>query len=249
MFGLFSKSSKKGGERFDFSLIKTDMHSHILPGIDDGAPDMETSLELIRGLKELGYQKLIATPHILWDMYKNTPEIIKRKLDEVRNAVKQAGIDIQIDAAAEYFLDEHVEDLLKNKEPLLTMGNDKKVLVEFSMAFPPMNIKEVMFEMQMQGYQPIIAHPERYTYLIRDKEFYDELKDLGCLFQLNILSLAGGYGKSVTELAQYLIKNNFYTLAGTDMHHTGHLAGLEDTRLAAVLAKNIDTGKLINNEL
>ena len=181
-------------------------------------------------------------------MYRNTPEIIKRKLDDVRNAVKQAGIDIEIDAAAEYFLDEHVDDLLKKKEPLLTMS-EKKVLVEFSMAFPPMNIKEVLFEMQMQGYQPIIAHPERYTYLQREKEFYDELRDIGCLFQLNILSLGGGYGKAVTDLAQYLLKNNFYTLVGTDMHHTGHLAGLEDPRLAPLLAKNIDIGKLINSEL
>jgi tyrosine-protein phosphatase YwqE len=249
MFGLFSRSSKKGGgEKFDFSLIKTDMHSHILPGIDDGAGDMETSLELISGLKDLGYQKLIATPHIMWDMYRNTPDIIHRKLDEVRNAVKQAGIDIQIEAAAEYFLDEHCEQLLKNKEPLLTMS-DKKVLVEFSMAFPPMNIKEVLFELQMQGYQPIIAHPERYTYLSRNKEFYDELKDVGCLFQLNILSLGGGYGKSVLELAQYLLKNNFYTILGTDLHHSGHLDGLGDPRLAGILAKNIDMGKLINKEL
>jgi tyrosine-protein phosphatase YwqE len=248
MFGLFSKSSKKGGDRFDFSVIKTDMHSHILPGIDDGSDDIETSLELIRGLKELGYQKLIATPHIMWDMYRNTPEIIQQKLQEVQNAVKQAGIEIEIGAAAEYFLDEHVEDLLRKKEPLLTIS-ENRVLTEFSMAFPSMNIKEILFEMQMQGYQPIIAHPERYIYLQRNKEFYDELRDIGCLFQLNILSLAGGYGKSVTELAQYLLKNNFYSLVGTDLHHAGHLEGLGDPRLASVLAKSIDTSKLINKEL
>jgi tyrosine-protein phosphatase YwqE len=249
MFGLFSRSSsKKGGERFDFSVIKTDMHSHILPGIDDGSPDIETSLELIRGLKELGYQKLIATPHIMWDMYRNTPEIIQRKLQEVRDAVKQAGIDIELSAAAEYFLDEHVEDLLQKKEPLLTVS-ENRVLVEFSMAFPSLNIKEILFEMQMQGYQPIIAHPERYIYLQRNKEFYDELRDIGCLFQLNILSLGGGYGKSVAELAQYLLKNNFYTLIGTDLHHEVHVENLGDSRLAPVLAKYINIEKLINKEL
>jgi protein-tyrosine phosphatase len=163
MFKLFSKSSSKGA-KFDYSLLKTDMHSHILPGIDDGSGSIETSIELIRGLKELGYSRLIATPHIMWDMYRNTPDIIRTKLDEVRAAVQKEGIDIQIDAAAEYFLDEHVEDLLKIKEPLLAVS-DNKILVEFSMAFPAMNIKDVLFEMQMQGYQPIIAHPERYTYL------------------------------------------------------------------------------------
>ena len=224
------------------------MHSHILPGIDDGSDSMETSIELIRGLKELGYSKLIATPHIMWDMYRNTPEIIKRKRDEVRNAVQKEGIDIAIEAAAEYFLDEHVEDLLKAKEPLLAV-NDHKVLVEFSMAFPAMNIKDVLFEMQMQGYTPIIAHPERYSYLIRNKEFYDELRDIGCLFQLNLLSLGGGYGKTVTELSQYLLKNNFYSLAGTDLHHNGHLNELGSPRTAAAFAKGVDWGKFTNKEL
>jgi protein-tyrosine phosphatase len=247
MFKLFSKSSPKGG-KFDYSVLKTDMHSHILPGIDDGSDSIETSIEFIKGLKELGYSRLIATPHIMWDMYRNTPDIIRRKLEEVRTAVQKEGIDIQIDAAAEYFLDEHVEDLLKIKEPLLTVS-DTKVLVEFSMAFPAMNIKDVLFEMQMQGYQPIIAHPERYSYLLRNKEFYDELRDIGCLFQLNLLSLGGGYGRSVTELAQYLLKNNFYSLAGTDLHHDGHLHELGSPRTAAAFSKGVDWSKFKNTEL
>jgi protein-tyrosine phosphatase len=247
MFGLFSKRPSKQ-DKFDFSVVKTDMHSHILPGIDDGAPDIETSLLLIRGLRELGYRRLIATPHIMWDMYRNTPGIINEKLQLVREAVTKEGIDIQIDAAAEYFLDEHVEDLLKQKEPLLTV-NDKNVLVEFSMAFPAMNIKDILFEMQMQGYQPIIAHPERYVYLQRNKEFYTELRDIGCLFQLNILSISGHYGKSVTELAHYLLKNGFYTLAGTDLHHAGHLEEMSASRLSAAITKEIDWGKFTNNQL
>ena len=247
MFKLFSKSSSKN-EKFDFSQVGTDMHSHILPGIDDGSDGIETSLQLIRGLKALGYNKLIATPHIMWDMYRNTPEIIKRQLNLVREAVKKEGIDIEINAAAEYFLDEHVEDLLQKKEPLLTVS-ENRVLTEFSMAFPSMNIKEILFEMQMQGYQPIIAHPERYTYLQRNKEFYDELRDIGCVFQLNILSLGGHYGKSVAELAQYLLRNGFYTLVGTDLHHAGHLEGLADPRIANALAKDIDWSKFSNKEL
>jgi len=116
------------------------------------------------------------------------------------------------------------------------------------MAFPSLNIKEILFEMQMQGYQPIIAHPERYTYLQKNKEFYDELRDIGCIFQLNILSLGGGYGKSVLELAQYLLKNNYYTLVGTDLHHSGHLEDLGSSRLAGILAK-LDISKMINTQL
>jgi tyrosine-protein phosphatase YwqE len=247
MFGLFSKSPPKGN-KFDFSILKTDMHSHILPGIDDGSDSIETSLELIKGMKALGYTKLVATPHVMWDMYRNTTETIKAKLKLVQDAVKQEGIDIEIGAAAEYFLDEHVEDMLKNKEPLLTIS-ENKVLVEFSMAFPALNIKDILFEMQMQGYTPVIAHPERYIYLQQNKEFYDELRDTGCLFQLNILALGGHYGKSVLELAQYLLKKNFYSLAGTDLHHEGHLEGLNSSRLGASLSKGIDWSKFTNSEL
>jgi tyrosine-protein phosphatase YwqE len=224
------------------------MHSHLLPGIDDGAQDMENSLALIQGMHALGYKKLITTPHVLWDMYKNTHEIILSKLDEVREAVKGAGIDVEIHAAAEYFLDEHVEDLLRNKEPLLTISG-KMVLTEFSMAFPSMNIKDLLFEMQMQGYQPIIAHPERYVYLEKDKTFYDDLRDTGCLFQLNLLSLGGHYGRSVVDLAHYLLKNGFYSLIGTDLHHSGHLEGLQRFEMPAALQKLIDEGQILNSQL
>ncbi len=224
------------------------MHSHLLPGIDDGSEDMENSLELIKGLRELGYKKLITTPHVMWDMYKNTHEVILEKLGDVRQAVKKAEIDVEINAAAEYFLDEHVEDLLRNKIPLLTI-KDNMVLTEFSMAFPSMNIKEILFEMEMQGYQPIIAHPERYAYLEKNKDFYRELKDIGCLFQLNILSLGGHYGRSVTELAQYLIKQNYYNLLGTDLHHSGHLEGLQRFELPDAVKKLLDSGQIMNSRL
>ena len=247
MLRLFSRSKPKGA-RFDFSVLKTDMHSHLLPGIDDGAEDIENSLELIRGMRELGYKKLITTPHVMWDMYKNSHEIILEKLKIVQQAVKDAGIDVEIRAAAEYFLDEHVEDLLRNKEPLLTIKGNM-VLTEFSMAFPSLNIKDILFEMQMQDYQPVIAHPERYIYLERNKEFYTELRDIGCLFQLNLLSIGGHYGRSVTELANYLLKNGFYNLIGTDLHHFGHLEGLQRLEMPIAVKKLIDEGKIINNQL
>ena len=224
------------------------MHSHLLPGIDDGAEDMESSLALIKGMRDLGYTKLITTPHVMWDMYKNTHEVIREKLSRVAAAVKEAGIDVELNAAAEYFLDEHVEELLRNKEPLLTI-KDNMVLTEFSMAFPSMNIKEILFEMEMQGYQPIIAHPERYVYLEKNKDFYRELKDVGCLFQLNILSLGGHYGRSVTELAHYLLKNDYYSLLGTDLHHLGHLEGLQGIEIPDAVKKLLDSGQIINSQL
>lgn len=247
MLKLFSRS-RPNRQRFDFSVLNTDMHSHLLPGIDDGAEDITHSLELIRGMRELGYKKLITTPHVMWDMYKNTHEVIREKLSVVQQAVKEARIDVEIYAAAEYFLDEHVEELLRNKEPLLTI-RDNMVLTEFSMAFPSMNIKDILFEMEMQGYQPIIAHPERYVYLEKNKDFYRELKDVGCLFQLNILSLSGHYGRSVTELAHYLLKNDYYNLLGTDLHHSGHLEQLQGIEVPDSLKKLIESGQIINSRL
>jgi len=165
------------------------MHSHLLPGIDDGSPDLETSIELIRRMMKLGFKKFVTTPHIMWEMYKNTPEIVNKKLDLLRAALKKESIDVEINAAAEYFLDEHVEKLLSTKQKLLTVA-DNMVLVEFSLANQPFNVKEILFEMTMQGYQPIIAHPERYIYFEQAKDFYDELKDSGYYFQLNINSLS-----------------------------------------------------------
>lgn len=224
------------------------MHSHLLPGIDDGAPDIESSLQLIRGMSAMGYSKLITTPHVMWDMYKNTREIILNKLELLRSAVQKEGLNIEIHAAAEYFLDDYVAGLLKNKEPLLTVSG-KMVLVEFSLAQPSMSLKDILFEMQMQGYQPIIAHPERYIYMEGNKEFYDELKDIGCLFQLNLLSLTSHYGKSVSNLAQYLIKKDYYDLVGTDLHHIRHLEALSNNIISPMLEKLMKSGKIINPQL
>lgn len=244
----FLKRSKKDTGKADFSLLKSDMHSHLLPGIDDGSPDLKTSLDLIKGMADLGYTKLITTPHIMWDMYQNTREGILEKKETLQKAVDAEGINVTIHAAAEYFLDEHVEGLLKAKEPLLTI-NGKMVLSEFSLAFPSHSLKDILFQMQMQGYQPVIAHPERYIYLERNKGFYDELKETGCLFQLNILALTNYYGKTANELAQYLLKKGYYDLVGTDLHGFRHLEALHNPVLENHLKKLMDTGKILNPRL
>lgn len=247
MFKLFSKSKPAPGLS-DLSLLKADMHSHLLPGIDDGSPDMETSLGLVKGMMDLGYTKLITTPHILWEMYPNTSEIILGKLAELRDAVKKKGWNVEINAAAEYFLDDHVEGLLKNNEPLLPISGNM-ILVEFSMAYPSHSLKDILFTMQMQNYQPVIAHPERYAYLENNKVFYDELKEIGCLFQLNLLSLTGHYGKSVQDLAHYITRKGYYDLVGTDLHHSRHLQALGSPALFGALQKLLDTGKIRNTDL
>lgn len=246
MFFSRKRNSKPGN--IEYALLNADMHSHLLPGIDDGSPDMETSIMLIKGMSELGYKKLITTPHILWDMYKNSNSVILQKLEEVRERLKIEQIDIEIQAAAEYYIDDHLAELLEKKEPLLTFGN-KMVLVEFSMASQPFELKQALFQMQIQGYQPVLAHPERYAYLEHNKGFYNELKDAGYLFQMNILSLGGYYGNPVTSLARYLAKNQFYDLVGTDLHHLGHLEALRNSPHSSALNQLFESEKILNRSL
>ncbi len=245
---MFFKKKNTNSNKADYSSLNADIHSHLIPGIDDGSPNVETSIRLIKGMKELGFKKLITTPHIMWDIYKNTRKVILEKLEEVKIKLEEEKIDIEIHAAAEYFIDDYVEELLNQKEPLLTFGNNM-VLTEFSMASPSFDLKEVLFEMQIQGYQPVIAHPERYTYLEHNKNFYDELKDAGYLFQLNILSLSGYYSDSVMELARYLAKKGYYDLVGTDLHHIRHLEALKNPSVFSSLQKLVESGKIQNSTL
>lgn len=239
---------KKKARSTDFSWLGTDLHSHLLPGIDDGSQDMDTSIELLKGFASLGFKKVITTPHVLWEMYPNTPEIIQSKKEVVANAIKEAGMSIEFGAAAEYFIDEHFQQTLKEKQPLLTIQNNL-VLVEFSMITAPMDLLDVLFQMQLNGYQPIIAHPERYIYLHGRKEFFNQLKDSGCLFQINLLSLTPHYGTSVQALAEYLVKRDMYDYAGTDMHHVKHLQALQNLAASPLYNWLKDSGKLRNHLL
>src|SRR4030095_10491875 len=188
------------------------------------------------------------TPHIMWDVYKNTRNIILERLQEVKSRLATEQLDIEIQAAAEYFIDDHLGELVEQKEPLLSFGNNF-VLVEFSMVSQPFDWKKTLFEMQIQGYQPVIAHPERYAYMDRNKTFYDELKSAGYLFQLNILSLSGQSGNSVIDLARYLTKKGYYDLVGTDLHHARHLEALKNPSVFSSLQQLLDSGKILNPTL
>jgi protein-tyrosine phosphatase len=232
----------------DLSWLGTDLHSHLLPGIDDGSPDVATSIQLLHGLKALGYQKIITTPHILWEMYPNTPEIITEQKEVVSAAIKAADMNIAFGAAAEYFIDEHFQKALQEKQPLLPIHSNI-VLVEFSMITAPMDLLDVFFQMQLQGYQPLIAHPERYIYLQNRKAFYDDLKNSGCLFQLNLLSLTPHYGTTVQSLAEYLLKNELYDYAGTDLHGEKHLQALQRLAASPLYTRLKDSGQVKNHLL
>ena len=239
---------KKNIPVLDLGWLRTDMHSHLIPGIDDGAKDITSSLQLIKGFIELGYKKIITTPHILWEIYPNTSDIITKGVTELKAAIDQDGLKIDVHAAAEYFIDDHFEEELRKKKPLLCINNNL-VLVEFSMVTAPFDLQKVIFDLQMQEYQPVIAHPERYTYLIRNKAMLEQLKTAGCIFQLNLLSLTGYYGRSVQELAEYLVLNDYYELAGTDLHHFHHLTALQKLAVSPLYTRLKDSGTIKNYSL
>jgi protein-tyrosine phosphatase len=204
-----------------------DMHSHLLPGIDDGAKDLDASIALIEKMSSYGIKNFITTPHILGDVYPNTPEIIKSKLKEVKDELLRRNItDVTIDAAAEYMMDEQFSAIIEKNEEILTL-KDNLVLVEMSYFSPPINLYDILFQLQLKGYKPILAHPERYNSYHTNFQNYYKLKKAGCLLQLNLLSLTEQYGKYVQKTAEKLLKENMYDFVGTDAHHQNHLQLLQ----------------------
>ena len=245
MFTFFKK--RKPAEILPPGSIKVDMHSHLLPGIDDGSPNMEESISLIKEFSALGYQKLITTPHIMSDFYRNTPEIILGKLKEVQKAILEAGIDIQLEAAAEYYLDEGLMRKLETNEELLTFG-DRYLLFETSFMNPSAYLSQAVFAMQSQGYKPVLAHPERYVYLHNKYSELLSIREKGVLLQVNINSLSGYYSKSCQKVAEQLIEDGMVAFLGSDCHGKRHLESLAGA-LKSPVTKQAYQNNLLNNLL
>jgi protein-tyrosine phosphatase len=224
---MFSFFKKTGNLVPDLSFISVDMHSHLLPGLDDGLKTLDETIVFINELYKLGYRKLICTPHVIFDIYPNNPETILSKLDLVRSELKKTNIDITVEAAAEYMVDLEMEKYVLSGQPLLTFGNNL-ILIEMSYIGASPNIEQVIFQLRLKGLQPVLAHPERYIYYHHNFENYHRFIDLGCLLQLNLLSLLGYYGKPVKMIAEKLLKDKIIDLLGTDMHHEKHLAALKE---------------------
>lgn len=200
-----------------------DIHSHLLPGIDDGAKDLEDSKNLIESLRKIGFSQLITTPHIFAGVWENTPEVIQEKLSFTNEKLT----DFNLRAAAEYMLDSHFFERLKREEKLLTL-KENLVLIEMSYLNAPIQLYDIIFEIQLQGYQPILAHPERYLFYANRFDEYKKLKKSGCLFQLNLLSTTGYYGSGVTKMAEKLLNDNLYDFVGSDVHHDKHIKAFDN---------------------
>ncbi|MFN4083318.1 MAG: tyrosine-protein phosphatase [Bacteroidia bacterium] len=252
--GFFSKIL--GNNQPDFihktpfeNPVDVDLHSHLIFGVDDGCENMEQSIELLKGFAEMGMRKVITTPHVMGDYYKNNPGILLPVRDKIREELKKQNIQIEFECAAEYLIDDLFEPKIASGE-LLTFGSNKKyVLIELSFMEEPRELKQVLFQLQVSGYTPVLAHPERYLYFTPKKERYHELKDQGILFQMNMLSTIGYYGKPTLDMAEYLIKNKLIDMVGSDTHRIQHQQLLKEAYKSKLFYTLVHQTELLNKFL
>lgn len=242
---------RKKSENIDTNLpflaaIGTDIHSHLLPAVDDGSQDLDTSVEFIETLHSLGIQHVITTPHCMMDRYPNSAASLSGPFQQVKNALAEKNIPVQFHHAAEYYMDEFFEDLMK--APLMTL-NGELVLVEISFMSAPPQLHQWLFELAAQGYRPIMAHPERYNYYHNQLEEYKVFKQRGCHLQVNLLSLTGYYGRHIQKAAEWLIENKLIDFIGTDLHHSKHLHAIKSIAKDKKLVKLLETYPFKNNTI
>ena len=231
----------------DTSLVETDIHSHILPGIDDGAKNVDDSITLIKEMNKLGYKKFIATPHISQIQFPNDKSSITKSYELLNKELSKQNIDVDISFSAEYMIDDGFLSLLKNKD-ILTFG-DNYLLFEFSYIYKPLNMWEIIYEIQDAGYTPVLAHPERYLFFHNDFEIYKELKEREVLFQSNLNSIVGYYSKDIKDIAIRLINNSLIDFIGSDVHHTKHIKALERVIKSRYYKKIFDKNYVLNDTI
>ncbi|SEP54811.1 tyrosine-protein phosphatase [Flavobacterium urocaniciphilum] len=219
MFSLF-KSKPTLAELIPNNYV--DIHSHVLPGIDDGAKNLKDSQFLLESMIGFGFKKCITSPHTMANVFNNTIESINSAKYKVENELSELAQKLDLQAASEYYIDENFIENFKNN-PLLTL-KDNYVLVEMSFLNPPIQLHEYLFELQLAGYQPVLAHPERYTFYHNSFKDFEKLKKMGLKFQLNLLSTVGYYGPDVAKISDKLLKAEFIDYVGSDIHHKQHIS-------------------------
>ena len=239
VFSIFSKRSESK------PALLADVHSHLLPGLDDGVTDFDEALTVVKQLRDLGYQKLVTTPHIMSDRYRNDPATINGKLKELILYLAENGIDIKIEAAAEYYFDTWLINEVNENKQLLTFG-DNYLLFEMNYMTEPYQLKDFIFKITTQGYRPVLAHPERYQFMTLEKA--EDLHNRGVLFQLNILSFIDYYSKPVRQIANQLVDRGWVNFLGSDCHNLRHATLLKEAIKNKYFKKALAL-PLLNNQL
>lgn len=245
MFSIFKSNRKVKVSFSDFS--QQDMHSHLLPGIDDGAVDVETALSLINGMKQTGIRHFIGTPHIMSDVHKNDRRTITAAYLALKEKFEEHVPEGTLSFAAEYMIDDGFINHLISKD-MLTLY-DNKLLVETPFYKEPIDIEEVLFQIETSGYSALLAHPERYHYVDEKLKVFDKYLDRGMDLQLNMLSLSGYYGSREKEVAEKILNAGLYRFIGTDLHHERHLKRLETMILDKKIIKKIEQTDWKNDQI
>jgi protein-tyrosine phosphatase len=246
MFSIFNRKR----QHTDLSWIQVDMHSHILPGIDDGCGELSESLILLDRLHAVGLTQFYFTPHIFRELYPNTPATIAPAFEQVQTA---RSLGIKVGYAAEYMVDTAFDQLLLDPQVELLTLPGKYILIEMSYMQESKQIEKTVFDLQILGYKPILAHPERYIFYHQQPERIKHLRDIGCLLQVNLLSVYGYYGAPEKRMARYLIDKGWIDLIGTDVHHERHVRaiehGIQKEDISVYFKKcNIQNERLFSNE-
>tara|TARA_R110000868_G_scaffold54469_3_gene170166 strand:- start:324 stop:1064 length:741 start_codon:yes stop_codon:yes gene_type:complete len=213
-----------------------DIHNHILPGIDDGAKTVEDSIELIKGFSDIGVKKFIATPHIMHNYYPNDYESIHAAYGKLQNKLLSGNMkEITLEVAAEHMIDANFDHLLE-QEKVMPLRNNY-LLIEMSYLQPPINFDEAILNIAAHRYFPILAHPERYSFLHLDSPKFQKYKNSGILFQMNLLSLGQFYGKDVQKKAHKLLQNGLIDYVASDVHNEQQLQSIKELQLSNNLMK------------
>ena len=216
MFGKLFKRSKEQVKLF----YNTDVHCHILPGVDHGSQSMEQSLEMLRAEAEMGINRVILTSHVTAITFENTRETLTDAFMKLKDAVTDEGMDMELFLSAEYRMDEYFDKEYAADHLIPMPGNH--ILLENSFQQELMNLDDLLFDMQVKGYRTILAHPERYTYYSRRRKRYEQLHNAGARFQVNILSFTGYFGEEARDSALWFAHNGMIDYLGSDMHNVKH---------------------------
>jgi protein-tyrosine phosphatase len=239
MFGLFERKTRLN--------YPTDVHSHLIPGIDDGVKSWDESLSILAQLQDLGIEKVITTPHIISDYYPNSPQLIREKVEELNVKAKSRGLAITIEAGAEYLLDDGFVKQIASDADLMVFGG-KYILIETAFMNKPMNLEEVFFSLKTKGLEPVFAHPERYIYIQEDPSLLERLKAMEVLLQVNAMSFTGHYSKEAKKTAELMVKKGWVDLVGSDIHHQKHLDLFKKATQSKIF-KNLGQLPLLNQTL
>ena len=246
---MFEKIKNKLGSitKEEINLLhRVDLHSHLIPSIDDGVKSLDESISLIRQFKECGFKKIITTPHTMSHRYRNTKETIYEGYEILKNELARLEIDLELEVASEYYHDQHFLELIDNGE-ILTFG-DKYVLFELSYNVKPFMLEETVYKLKEAGYRPVLAHPERYVYYDSEKD-YRKLKNMGLFFQINMISTQNFYGKKAKKAVEKIINLGMVDFIGSDIHSQKYMDTFLKSLSSNIYLKIVTKNKIKNNSL